>query len=69
MRIDPETGAQQFTKKDLKAAGVEVPELSLKGSPVYGVTLDDINLFLRDHARKMKRKKMVSIGPFSTNMF
>lgn len=52
MYIDKETGAQQFHMKDLEMAGE--PMTFVQGDGVF-VTVDDVNLFLRQHAMMLKK--------------
>ncbi len=59
MKTDKETGAPQFTSKDMKSLGLTLKQHCsiLKNYPyTYVVTIDDVNLWLRVFLRRKKAK-------------
>lgn len=55
--MDKKTGAPQFASKDLVACGTRLPSKYGTDVIVVGVTVDDLNLFLRAHALRKKKKR------------
>ena len=56
MKIDKDTGAPQFTSLDMGSAGW-LYERRKDGSESWVVSIDDLNLWLRNWARKRKKFK------------
>lgn len=62
MKADKETGAPQFTQNELEHMGRKLKGYDDPKSINYRacvVTIDDLNLFLRANAMRLKRKKVL----------